>query len=86
MEVLALPAYAEAVGVYLAYQSVEPPITINAHVVWSQSREQSVNLSQTGDSNDYGIFAEVNPFRGSWRATLSTTTVSVSKTINDSLD
>ena len=78
-------AYAEAVGVYLGLSVSRTANTINAHAVWSRSREQSVNLFSRQAIPMAWDFPEVNPFAGA-AGDFGTTTVSVSKTIPDSLD
>ena len=56
-------AYAEAVGVYLGLAvSRTTNRTINALAVWSQSREQSVNLFSRQAIPMVWDYAEVNPF------------------------
>ena len=77
-------AYAEAVGTYLGLSVSRTANTINAHAVWSQSREQSVNLFSRQAIPMTWDFPEVNPFAGA-AGDFGTTTVSVSKTISDSL-
>ena len=77
-------AYAEAVGVYLGLSVSRTANTINAHAVWSQSREQSVNLFSRQAIPMTWDFPEVNPFAGA-AGDFGTTTVSVSKTISGSL-
>ena len=77
-------AYAEAVGIYLGLSVSRTANTINAHAVWSQSREQSVNLFSRQAIPMTWDFPEVNPFAGA-AGDFGKTTVSVSKTISDSL-
>ena len=78
-------AYAEAVGVYLGLSVSRTANTINAHAVWSKSRNQSVNLFSRQAIPMTWDFPEVNPFSGA-AGDFGTTTVSLSKTIPDSSD
>lgn len=55
-------AYAEAVGVYLGLAVSRMTNTINALAVWSQSREQSVNLFSRQAIPMAWDFPEVSPF------------------------
>ncbi|WP_287366242.1 DUF1156 domain-containing protein [Thauera sp.] len=57
-------AYAEAVGVYLGLAISRTTNTVNALAVWSQSREQSVNLFSRQAIPMAWDFPEVNPFAG----------------------
>jgi putative DNA methylase len=73
-------AYAEAVGVYLGLGVSRTTNTINALAVWSQSREQSVNLFSRQAIPMAWDFPEVNPF-GRAAGDFGATTASMSKTI-----
>ena len=57
-------AYADAVAVYLGLAVSRSTNTINALAVWSQSREQSVNLFSRQAIPMSWDFPEVNPFAG----------------------
>jgi putative DNA methylase len=57
-------AYAEAVSVLLGLAVSRSANTINSLVVWSQSREQSVNLFSRQAIPMAWDFPEVNPFAG----------------------
>ena len=74
-------AYAEAVGVYLGLAVSRTTNTINALAVWSQSREQSVNLFSRQAIPMAWDFPEVNPFGGA-AGDFGATTASVGKTIS----
>ena len=74
-------AYAEAVGVYLGLAVSRTTNTINALAVWSQSREQSVNLFSRQAIPMVWDYPEVNPFGGA-AGDFGATTTSVSKTIS----
>lgn len=74
-------AYADAVGVYLGLSVSRITNTINALAVWSQSRDQSVNLFSRQAIPMAWDFPEVNPFAGA-AGDFGATTSSVSKTIS----
>jgi len=57
-------AYAEAISVYLGLAVSRSANTLNALAVWSQSREQSVNLFSRQAIPMAWDFPEVNPFSG----------------------
>lgn len=78
-------AYAEAVGVYLGLAVSRTTNTINALAMWSQSREQSVNLFSRQAIPMAWDFPEVNPFGGA-AGDFGATTASVGKTISNALD
>jgi putative DNA methylase len=78
-------AYAEAVGVYLAMAVSRTANTINALVVWSQSREQSVNLFSRQAIPMAWDFPEVNPF-GRAAGDFGVTMASISRTISNASD
>ena len=78
-------AYAEAVGIFLGLSVSRTANTINAHAVWSQSREQSVNLFSRQAIPMTWDYPEVSPFAGA-AGDFGLTTVSVSKTIPHSFD
>ncbi len=73
-------AYAESVGLYLGVAASRTANTVNNHAVWSQGREQTVNLfsrqaiAMTWDS------PEVNPFAGA-AGDFGETTASIGRTI-----
>lgn len=73
-------AYAEAVGVYLGLAVSRTTNTINSLAVWSQSREQSVNLFSRQAIPMAWDFPEVNPFGGA-AGDFGATTTSLSKTL-----
>jgi putative DNA methylase len=73
-------AYAEAVGVYLGLAISRSTNTINALAVWSQSREQSVNLFSRQAIPMAWDFPEVNPFAGA-AGDFGATTTSMSKIV-----
>jgi putative DNA methylase len=73
-------AYAQAVGVYLALALSRSTNTINGLAVWSQSREQSVNLFSRQAIPMAWDFPEVNPFAGA-AGDFGLTTTSMSKII-----
>jgi putative DNA methylase len=75
-------AYADAVAVYLGLAVSRTTNTINALAVWSQSREQSVNLFSRQAIPMAWDFPEVSPFGGA-AGDFGATTASVSKTISD---
>ena len=78
-------AYAEAVGVYLGLAVSRTTNTINALAVWSQSREQSVNLFSRQAIPMVWDYPEVNPFGGA-AGDFGATTTSVGKTISSALE
>ena len=78
-------AYSEALGVYLGLAISRTTNTINALAVWSQSREQSVNLFSRQAIPMAWDFPEVNPFGGA-AGDFGATTASVGKTISAALD
>ena len=78
-------AYAEAVGVYLGIAVSRTTNTINALAVWSQSREQSVNLFSRQAIPMVWDYPEVNPFGGA-AGDFGATTTSVGKTISSALE
>ena len=73
-------AYAEAVGVYLGLAISRTTNTVNASAVWSQSREQSVNLFSRQAIPMAWDFPEVNPFAGA-AGDFAATTASMGKTV-----
>ncbi len=77
-------AYSDAVGVYLGLAVSRTTNTINALAVWSQSREQSVNLFSRQAIPMAWDFPEVNPFGGA-AGDFGATTASVGKTISVAL-
>jgi len=77
-------AYAEAVATYLGLAVSRTTNTINALAVWSQSREQSVNLFSRQAIPMAWDFPEVSPFGGA-AGDFGATTASVGKTIADAL-
>jgi len=78
-------AYADAVRVYLGLAVSRTTNTINALAVWSQSREQSVNLFSRQAIPMAWDFPEVSPFGGA-AGDFGATTASVAKTISDASD
>lgn len=74
-------AYAEAVGVYLGLAVSRTTNTINSLAVWSQSREQSVNLFSRQAIPMAWDFPEVNPFAGA-AGDFGATTSSMGKVIS----
>ena len=78
-------AYAEAVGVYLGLAVSRTTNTINALAVWSQNREQSVNLFSRQAIPMVWDYPEVNPFGGA-AGDFGATTTSVGKTISSALE
>ena len=78
-------AYSEAVGVYLGLAVSRTTNTINALAVWSQSREQSVNLFSRQAIPMVWDYPEVNPFGGA-AGDFGATTASVGKTISSALE
>ena len=77
-------AYADAVGVYLGLAVSRTTNTINALAVWSQSREQSVNLFSRQAIPMAWDFPEVNPFAGA-AGDFGATTSSMGKTVSNAL-
>lgn len=75
-------AYADAVAVYLGLTLSRTTNTINAHAVWSLSREQSVNLFSRQAVPMTWDFPEVSPF-GRAAGDFGATTAAVAKTISD---
>ena len=73
-------AYADAVGVYLGLTVSRTTNTVNALAVWSQSREQSVNLFSRQAIPMAWDFPEVNPFAGA-AGDFGATSASIGKTI-----
>ncbi len=73
-------AYADALAVYMGLSVSRTTNTVNALAVWSQSREQSVNLFSRQAIPMAWDFPEVNPFAGA-AGDFGATTASVSKTI-----
>ncbi|MGF6465267.1 DUF1156 domain-containing protein [Paraburkholderia youngii] len=76
-------AYSEAVAVYLGLAISRTTNTVNALAVWSQSREQSVNLFSRQAIPMAWDFPEVNPFAGA-AGDFAATTASMSRVIADS--
>ena len=77
--------YADAIAVYLGLAVSRTTNTINALAVWSQSREQSVNLFSRQAIPMAWDFPEVNPFGGAAGDFIATTT-SLAKTISSASD
>ncbi len=77
----AAQAYADAVGMYLGIAVSRTTNTINSLAVWSQSREQSVNLFSRQAIPMAWDFPEVSPFGGA-AGDFGATTASVAKTIS----
>ncbi len=73
-------AYADAVSIYLGLAVSRSANTLNALAVWSQSREQSVNLFSRQAIPMAWDFPEVNPFAGA-AGDFSLTTNSMKKVI-----
>ena len=78
-------AYADAVAVYLGLAVSRTTNTVNALAVWSQSREQSVNLFSRQAIPMAWDFPEVNPFGGA-AGDFGATTAAVAKTISGASD
>jgi putative DNA methylase len=76
--------YSDAVAAYLGLSVSRTANTINALAVWSQSREQSVNLFSRQAIPMAWDFPEVNPFGGA-AGDFGATTASVAKTIANAL-
>lgn len=77
-------AYADALAVYLGLCVSRTTNTINALAVWSQSREQSVNLFSRQSIPMAWDFPEVNPF-GKAAGDFGATSASIAKTISEAL-
>ncbi len=77
-------AYADAVGVYFGLAISRTTNTVNALAVWSQSREQSVNLFSRQAIPMSWDFPEVNPFGGA-AGDFGATTASIGKTISSAM-
>jgi len=77
---LGATAYADAVAIYLGLAVSRSANTLNALAVWSQSREQSVNLFSRQAIPMAWDFPEVNPFAGA-AGDFSLTTNSIKKAI-----
>ncbi|BDS29870.1 DUF1156 domain-containing protein [Aeromonas caviae] len=75
-------AYAQAVGVYLGLAISRTTNTLNSLAVWSQSREQSVNLFSRQAIPMAWDFPEVNPFGGA-AGDFEVTINSMAKIISD---
>ncbi|MCH7663572.1 MAG: DUF1156 domain-containing protein [Chloroflexi bacterium] len=73
-------AYGDALAVYLGMAVSRSTNTINAMAVWSQSREQSVNLFSRQAIPMNWDFPEVNPFAGA-AGDFAVTTASMSKAL-----
>ncbi len=73
-------AYADAVTIYLGLAVSRSANTLNALAVWSQSREQSVNLFSRQALPMAWDFPEVNPFAGA-AGDFALTTNSIKKAI-----
>jgi putative DNA methylase len=78
-------AYADAIALYMGLAVSRTTNTINSLVVWSQSREQSVNLFSRQAIPMAWDFPEVNPFGGA-AGDFGATTASVGKTISAAID
>ena len=76
--------YMDAVGVYLSLAVSRSTNTINALAVWSQGREQSVNLFSRQAIPMAWDFPEVNPFGGA-AGDFGGTSLSLSKTLSSML-
>ena len=74
-------AYADAVAVYLGLAVSRTTNTINALAVWSQGREQSVNLFSRQAIPMAWDFPEVNPFGGA-AGDFGATTASMANTVS----
>lgn len=77
-------AYADAISVYLGLAVSRTANTINALAIWSQSREQSVNLFSRQAIPMAWDFPEVNPFAGA-AGDFGGTTTSLAKTLSHAL-
>jgi putative DNA methylase len=75
-------SYAEAVGVYLGIAVSRTTNTVNALAVWSQSREQSVNLFSRQAIPMAWDFPEVSPFGGA-AGDFGETTAAIAKSISN---
>lgn len=78
-------SYAEAIVMYLGLAVSRTSNTINALAIWSQSREQSVNLFSRQAIPMAWDFPEVSPFGGA-AGDFGATTASVAKTITSASD
>jgi putative DNA methylase len=78
-------AYADALAVYLGLAVSRTTNTVNALAVWSQSREQSVNLFSRQAIPMAWDFPEVNPLGGA-AGDFGATTASVGRTISAALE
>jgi putative DNA methylase len=78
-------AYADSIAVYLGLAVSRTTNTINALAVWSQSREQSVNLFSRQAIPMAWDFPEVNPFGGA-AGDFGATTASMAKTISRAME
>lgn len=74
-------AYADAVATYLGLAVSRSTNTLNALAVWSQSREQSVNLFSRQAIPMAWDFPEVNPFAGA-AGDFALTTSSMAKSLS----
>ena len=77
-------AYADALAVYLGLAVSRTTNTINSLAVWSQSREQSVNLFSRQAIPMAWDYPEVNPFAGA-AGDFGATTSAIGKTISNAL-
>jgi putative DNA methylase len=77
-------AYADAIAVYLGLAVSRTANTINSLAVWSQSREQSVNLFSRQAIPMAWDFPEVNPFAGA-AGDFGATTTSIAKIVSQAL-
>ncbi|MFN8703583.1 MAG: DUF1156 domain-containing protein [Rhodospirillales bacterium] len=77
-------AYADSIACFLGLAVSRTANTINALSVWSQSREQTVNLFSRQAIPMGWDFPEVNPFAGA-AGDFGATTSSVAKTISSSV-
>ncbi|MBI5949979.1 MAG: DUF1156 domain-containing protein [Chloroflexi bacterium] len=78
-------AYADAVTVYLGLAMSRTTNTVNALAVWSQSREQSVNLFSRQAIPMAWDYPEVNPFAGA-AGDFGATTASVGRVVAAALE
>jgi len=78
-------AYADAVAIYLSLALSRTTNTVNALAVWSQSREQSVNLFSRQAIPMAWDFPEVNPFGGA-AGDFAATTASLARTVRSASD
>lgn len=77
-----ITAYAEAISAYLGIAVSRSTNTLNALAVWSQGREQTVNLFSRQAIPMNWDFPEVNPFAGA-AGDFALTTNSMSKVISN---